>query len=115
MKDSDIVFIVLIILAGAIGYSIAIDNCNNSINELNSLKVKYIQLNESYNQKVQENSALKIENEQLKAKQKQLTEEVASYLIEQTTIDLLGLKKYNVAYDLIKIVICNKNPTIPLC
>jgi regulator of replication initiation timing len=114
MEDSKIAFI-LIILAGIIGYLIAIDECKTSTDELNNLKIKYAQLNENYNQKVQENIALRIENEQLKSKQKQLTEEIASYLVEQTTIDLFGLKKYNVAYDLIKIVICNKNSAILLC
>jgi hypothetical protein len=51
----------------------------------------------------------------LKAQQEQLTKEMASYLLEQTAIDLLGFKKYKVSYDLIKIAICNKNPTIIFC
>jgi len=68
----------------------------------------YIELNQSYNKLV-------VENEKLKSQQNQLTEEIASYLIEQTAIDLLGLKKYEIAYSLIKIGICNKNPSIIIC
>ncbi len=65
-------------------------------------------LKNKYNQVLEENSKLKI-------RQKELTNEIALYLLDQTTIDLLGLKKYGLAYNLIRIVICNKNPAIIFC
>ena len=65
MSDSDVILIAMIILAGVLGYMIAIENCENSTNELNRLRIEYNQLNDSYNQILQENSALIIENKQL--------------------------------------------------
>ena len=115
MTDNEKLLIFLIILAGIFGYLWGIERANNSINELSNLKIRYTQLNESYYQEIKENTALRLENEQLKSQQKQLTEQIASYLLEQTTIDFIGLKKYNVAYDLLKIIMCNKIPSIPIC
>lgn len=115
MDNSEFTILIVFIGGLVVGYFIAINNCNNSIDELNDLKNKYIQLNDSYNQKVQENLNLRIENDQLRSQQKQLSDQIATYLVEQASIDLLGLKKYTMAYDLVKIAICNKNPLIVFC
>ena len=72
-------------------------------------------MNDSYNQLNINYNNLQIENERLKAQQKQLSEQIAAYFVEQGSVDLLGLKKYNLAYDLIKIAICNKNPSFVFC
>ena len=90
-------------------------NYNSSAVELKNLNVKYNQLNDTYSKLVTEYIKLESENKMLKTQQKELTEQVSSYLIEQTSIDLLGLKKYSTAYDIMKIVICNKNPSIIFC
>lgn len=115
MGNETFVIIVLIVVAGLFGYSLAKGDCQKMSEDYARLKTEYAQLNESYNQKVQENSALRIENEQLKAQQKQLSDQIAAYLVEQVGIDLLGLKKYSMAWDLLKIGICNKSPSIIFC
>ncbi len=115
MNNNDLTLLIAAVLGGIIVYLFMMNNCSSSINELNDMKARYAQLNESYNQKVQENSALRIENKQLKEQQKQLSDQIATYLVEQASIDLLGLRKYTMAYDLIKIAICNKNPSIIFC
>lgn len=70
---------------------------------------------QDYNTLFEKYQNISRENEMLKAQQKQLSDQIATYLIEQTSIDLFGLKKYSVAYDLLKIVICNKNKTVIFC
>jgi len=55
------------------------------------------------------------EDEKLKVQQKELTDEISSYFLEQAIIDYTGLKKYEMAYNLIKISICNENPQNIIC
>jgi len=113
--EENIILIIALIIGGVIGYFIAINSCNNSFEELKDLKIKYANLNDSYNQKIQENLVLRVENEKLKSQQKQLSQQITAYLLEQGSIDLLGLKKYTIIYDLTKITLCNINPSIVLC
>lgn len=115
LEQIPITIIFFILVIGFIGYSIGKGECNDTSKELIELKENYTKLNESYNQEVQKNIELTKENELLRENQRELTEQIASYLVEQTAIDLVGLKKYDLAYDLIKIVICNKIPTLPIC
>ncbi len=106
--DNQVYFWVFVIGVGLLGYWFGLQEAAETSRQLQVLEVQYQQLNESY-------TALQIDYQRLLDKQKQLSEEIASYLIEQTSIDLLGLRKYTMAYDLIKIVICNKNPSIAVC
>jgi uncharacterized protein YlxW (UPF0749 family) len=80
-----------------------------------NLEQDYMELYKNYTFLLEENKLLEQENEQLKSQQKQLTEEIASYLAEQAIIDLVGLKKYSMAYGLIKIALCSENPAIFFC
>lgn len=79
------------------------------------LKLDYTQLQNSYNQITIEKDNLLKENEALRLKQKALEQQIASYLLEQTAIDFLGIKKYQLLYDLTKIYVCNKSPSFPAC
>jgi FtsZ-binding cell division protein ZapB len=122
MGDKEALVIICLIIGCLIGYFFTTDKCKISINELNDLEIKYTNLNNSYNQlrvdysKLRESyNALQIENQQLRNQQKQLSEQIATYLAEQAVLDWSGLKKYAMAYDIIKIAICNKNPTMGIC
>lgn len=113
-----LVIIILSILSGYLYYEYPKDlkaKYEQLQNDYNKLNQEHQQLSISYNELNNKYNDLKKENEELKVKQKELTEEIASYLLEQAAIDIFGLRKYNLAYDLVKIAICNKQPTFVLC
>ena len=62
-----------------------------------------------------ENEKLRSENENLRIERDQLAEVVTKYLLEQTAIDVLGLKKYGTAWGLVKTIACNRVPSFFIC
>lgn len=70
---------------------------------------------EEYNKLSQDYQELEKENRELKINQEKLLEQMAKYLVEQTTIDLIGIKKFGLIYGLLKIPICNEKPELIIC
>ena len=115
MNNNFWVIVILVFLIGYFGYLIGVDKAQSSINELSNLKIEYNKLNETYNQLRLDYLKLEAENKALKEKQTTLEQQIASYFLEQTAIDVFGIKKYQLLYDIIKIYVCNQSPSFPVC
>ena len=113
MNNDDLIWVILfIVLVGFVSHDMGKNQAKESIAEL---KIEFSNLNQKYTQLQQDYAVLQEENRMLKQQQRELSEQISYYLLEQGAIDLLGLKKYSLAYGLIKINLCNQEPTIPFC
>ncbi|HLD15386.1 MAG TPA: hypothetical protein VJB94_02295 [Candidatus Nanoarchaeia archaeon] len=115
MNESFVFTVVMIIVGGLIGYNYGLSKFQPTINELQNIKVEYTKLNQSYMDLRTGYLKLEAERTTLLAERNSLQKQIASYLLEQSAIDFLGLKKYQIAYDLIKISLCSQNPALVIC
>ena len=110
-----VICILLLLLVGKIGYDNGINKFQPTIDELDTLRLEHEQLNETYQKLIGDYRILEAERDSLKIQRDTLQQQITSYLLEQATIDLLGLKKYQLAWDLLKITMCNQSPSLEIC
>lgn len=95
MEDSQYKSIILILLVISVFYYFENKELKN---EYENLEQKYDSLNKSYNELLIKHNKYKKETSEL----------IAKYIGEQIILDILGLKKYEMIIETVKIISCNE-------